>query len=92
MTNKPGMVKCDRCDGSGEVINDLSAGLHKWMPLIMCRKCQGEGELDWVENIVGKKRIFVDVKKHRPVGQPMKERYHINYERRIIEWDDKNEI
>jgi DnaJ-class molecular chaperone len=54
MKLKPGEYKCDRCNGTGEIelINpDSFIGVYyEW-----CPKCKGEGKLDWIENVVGKK-------------------------------------
>ena len=42
---KKGEVHCDKCAGSG-VIEKFE----------VCTKCNGEGKLDWVEAVVGKKK------------------------------------
>jgi len=39
-----GQCICDCCGGDGEIITRT-----------VCSKCFGEGKLDWVENIVGKR-------------------------------------
>jgi DnaJ-class molecular chaperone len=44
-----GEVLCDNCNGSGESLFPYQA-LKK-----ECTKCQGDGKLDWVEAVVGKK-------------------------------------
>jgi len=43
---KEGEVACSRCDGTGLLYNG------------MCEKCQGNGKLDWIEQILGKKPLF----------------------------------
>lgn len=51
-----GEVLCDKCDGKGwehgEMVNysTMSPGM-PWR----CKKCKGEGKLDWIENAVGKR-------------------------------------
>ena len=42
---KKGEAHCDRCAGSG-VIEKFT----------VCPKCHGEGKLDWVEAVIGKKK------------------------------------
>ena len=46
-------ITCSRCKGRGwefiKIIKDITGR-------VPCTKCLGEGKLDWVENIVGKKR------------------------------------
>ncbi len=44
---KEGDVYCEKCNGIG-IINQNPA----WE----CERCQGEGKLDWIENVVGKKK------------------------------------
>jgi hypothetical protein len=44
MELKPGEVICDECLGTGESIAHHS-----------CPKCWGNGKLDWIENVVGKR-------------------------------------
>lgn len=43
-----GEVLCDMCKGYGYINNE------QWGRMV-CRKCQGEAKLDWIERIVGKK-------------------------------------
>ena len=40
---------CDKCDGIGYNANDD-----------LCSKCHGDGEVDWIENIVGKQKTIVE--------------------------------
>ena len=53
MKLKEGEVICDECMGSGNQA--------KWDRIpdyritLKCDKCHGEGKLDWIENITGKK-------------------------------------
>jgi hypothetical protein len=48
----PGEVECDRCDGTGFRPPKSEDG--ETFARI-CPKCCGEGKLDWLENICGKK-------------------------------------
>ena len=50
-------VKCSKCEGTGRVDRHYSE-VHEGKTLIfyrLCPKCGGDGKLDWIENIVGKK-------------------------------------
>jgi len=51
----PGEMICPKCNGTGKpsrVINGMSV----YTSIYSCEKCHGEGKLDFVENVVGKKR------------------------------------
>lgn len=56
---KKGEVKCDECSGCGSIVKvkttmvDLKHISYDMMS--PCPKCKGDGKLDWVENVVGKK-------------------------------------
>lgn len=41
-------VVCSKCHGNGQI----------W-PKGICVKCFGEGRLDWVENVVGKRKFTI---------------------------------
>ena len=49
-TINSGEVLCNVCQGSGKAIKLYIHGGTK------CKKCKGEGKLDWIENIVGKRK------------------------------------
>ena len=49
-TINSGEVLCNVCQGSGKAIKLYIHGGTK------CKKCKGEGKLDWIENIVGKRQ------------------------------------
>jgi len=53
---KEDQVVCNRCGGKGslEVLYDDTL-------LRECPKCLGTGILDWIQNIIGKKYIDIDV-------------------------------
>jgi len=57
---KEGELICPECDGIGfpgkVKLQGDKVGLFKYV----CSKCQGDGKLDWVENVVGKKVTYVD--------------------------------
>jgi hypothetical protein len=44
---------CDECNGEG-FLNTNPGHLYE---TCMCKKCQGEGKVDWIENIFGKKDL-----------------------------------
>lgn len=48
--DKEGMEKvvCSKCGGKGKK-------RFEWL----CPKCLGEGRLDWIENVVGKRRFII---------------------------------
>ena len=57
---KKGIYKCKKCDGTGriELTYEQAYGISSGGPNlknIVCTICKGDGYLDWVENIVGKK-------------------------------------
>ena len=47
-----GEIFCDKCNGTGYKKDAILSNLNFD---IYCNKCLGEGKLDWIENIVGKK-------------------------------------
>ncbi len=56
MKLKKGEVICSNCNGSGNRAKwDQIPDYYKCY--LVCDKCQGVGKLDWVEAIVGKKKI-----------------------------------
>jgi len=44
MVKRKDLVKCPSCKGKGCVDVEIT-----------CNECNGEGHLDWIENVVGKK-------------------------------------
>lgn len=72
---------CERCGGTGE---DVDYPLIEGEYFASCPHCQGAGTLDWLENIVGKKKILFNCynlpNNGKPVGAEiqwkiMKEKY-----------------
>ena len=51
-------IKCDECDGHGQYrqLVDIP-GYGKKYNVKTCKKCLGDGKLDWIENAVGKKEM-----------------------------------
>jgi len=58
-------IMCDKCNGTGHIENRKGQiGSNRQSFQRYCPKCLGNGKVDWIENVVGK-RIFnpcVDVK------------------------------
>ena len=57
---KEGEVRCDECLGLGvkcyvEVDSDELGDIIHIQDWSKCKKCLGDGKLDWVENMIGKK-------------------------------------
>jgi len=59
MDLKPGEIKCDRCNGSGE---NYDPKFVKIWGITDCPKCWGEGKLSWVDNLVGKRDPYLESK------------------------------
>jgi len=54
MNLKPGEIICDKCNGTGKFIDDLTvegAWKHPW-----CPKCHGSKKVDWASNAIWKKK------------------------------------
>ena len=55
-------VVCYRCNGKTSTLLD------KYGKRITCPKCYGEGKLDWIENVIGKRKptrsILDDIADH----------------------------
>ena len=46
---------CPKCDGKGEIPKKSPNFFSKSNLMLVCNKCLGDGKIDWVENVVGKK-------------------------------------
>lgn len=79
--------KCRSCDGKGydELKVRLDGGFLGLLPMsnYVCEKCKGTGELDWVEEIVGK-RISIG-REIRTMDLILKE-----LRRRVVEYERKH--
>jgi len=57
---KKGVYKCKLCKGTGEVkkiTKCVYAGInHEIIQNINCEYCKGDGYLDWIEAVVGKRK------------------------------------
>lgn len=61
MDLNPGEIICDKCNGRGLTYtpsSKFSITGHMSGDQYKCIKCKGTGKLDWIENIVGKKKSF----------------------------------
>lgn len=54
MDLKKGEMICPQCHGE-----DLSKPTGKWTTTSICGHCKGEGKVDWIENVVGKKPYMI---------------------------------
>jgi hypothetical protein len=52
----PGDVECVQCHGTGEPNNNKVDNDNVWWAPNVCSNCNGEGKLDWIENVTGKKK------------------------------------
>ena len=47
---------CPKCDGKGKV-NQKTRDFTKFNTIqLVCSECLGDGKIDWVEEVIGKKR------------------------------------
>jgi DnaJ-class molecular chaperone len=53
MELKKGEVLCSKCHGSGNAAEWKQ--IPDYRAYLKCNHCDGEGKLDWIENITGKK-------------------------------------
>ncbi len=51
MKLKEGEIICNKCNGSGSLSSKINASTMAFT----CKKCDGVGKLDWIENVIGKK-------------------------------------
>jgi len=54
------IYSCPRCKGKGRVTeyhNDIVgfSGSMRWKEEAFCKKCDGTGEVDWVQKVTGKR-------------------------------------
>lgn len=54
----PGDHVCDLCEGKGKIPAEKNPDVIIGIvgQLTKCPKCQGVGKLDWIENVIGKKK------------------------------------
>lgn len=80
------MNKCKFCNGKGynESKVKLNEGFLGLLPLqnFICKKCQGTGELDWVEEITGKRLSIA----RRIISH---DRVHQELKKRVVEYEHK---
>ena len=50
---------CPKCTGKGKVPKSGKILGSTGVMMLICSKCLGDGKLDWVEEVVGKKRRLV---------------------------------
>ena len=79
---EPGEVICPECNGKGTIIVQCIGNV--------CPMCWGAGKLDWIENIVGKKSMYITLPKLRNVYPKLliKEIINVQPMREIL--DEKN--
>lgn len=52
---RPGYFICDVCNGTGEVEEYLK--VMSFIKTTECPKCKGEGEVDWIKNVMHPKTL-----------------------------------
>ncbi len=57
MNLNEGEVICKKCEGEGFTRFTEMRGKHFYPMKMVCDKCGGDGKLDWVEDITGKKEL-----------------------------------
>jgi len=54
MNLQEGELICDKCNGTGQSIEELTETSKKWT---WCSKCYGSGKVDWIDNIMGRRPL-----------------------------------
>lgn len=71
MELKPGEIICDRCHGAKVIEKITNYKRHHHSGTItsnvICEHCKGEGKLNWIERVVGKKEedIIINKREHQ---------------------------
>lgn len=52
-------IECNECNGTGRLPDQIHGNVT--FTNCICKKCQGVGKLDWIENVVGKKRNIHEI-------------------------------
>ena len=63
LSSEYGEVYCDRCEGTGEIDIKNYKSVTRYFKRNykqICPKCNGKGKLDWIENVMGKKKEYSD--------------------------------
>jgi DnaJ-class molecular chaperone len=56
ITLREGENFCPKCNGKGRVLKDNRKNTTFTRSTLECNKCLGSGKLDWIEEIVGKRK------------------------------------
>jgi len=55
-----GEVVCSKCNGKRQIKTDKPPWWRlNFKELEICSKCWGDGKLDWIENVIGKKKPYL---------------------------------
>ncbi len=60
ITLKDGEEFCPNCKGKGKMLRKSVGQIQGLSMFLKCHICGGEGKMDWVEKVVGKKRSTMD--------------------------------
>ncbi len=55
---KEGSSYCKECDGTGHIKLEYSNKAYGIDASITCPQCHGNGQFDWIEQVVGKNKTF----------------------------------
>ena len=51
---KKGSIYCGECDGKGSIT--ASFNNYKSITSMTCPRCHGDGQFDWIEQVIGKRK------------------------------------
>jgi len=57
---------CPKCKGNGRLPRKKGGQIKGLTMFLKCNVCSGEGKMDWVEKVVGKKRSTMDETQQGP--------------------------
>jgi len=63
MKLKPGESKCEECKGKGKIPSEDNPNIFMGRvgSMSSCPTCQGTGKLDWIEKVIGKKKVNLTI-------------------------------
>jgi hypothetical protein len=79
----PGDIYCPKCGGIGRRYDEQKSG--GWTFSEECNVCLGAGKLDWIEQVVGKPRNWIEIDLSEELARKLSEDLAKEIDREILE-------